>query len=335
MRIVICVPQCSDITGNMVTARRYRQALCEYGHQVVIRAVSEDGDEMRLALMKDQPELLLLLHAYKTGKPWLCLHDCSIPALVLLSGTDVNDGLHCPQQREIISLVLQQAAAVLIQNPLLEQLLRRDFPHLCSNLYHLPPAALLGEAEYPLRSRHEIADGTVVLLCAAGIRPVKGLVELIEMAAPLESACRNWLLAFCGPPLDDDYAQRFFAAVDRYRWATYLGIIPQDAMASVLRAVDVVVNNSFSEGLSNVLVEAACLGRPLLARDIPGNRPLVKHGVNGLLYNDSRDFVAAACALIDKADLRRQLSVPDDTFSSQTEARILNEICCRAGTCRP
>jgi len=40
---------------------------------------------------------------------------------------------------------------------------------------------------------------------------------------------------------------------------------------------------SYREGLPRSLLEGAAMARPLIASDVPGNRQLVEHGVNGLL----------------------------------------------------
>ena len=46
---------------------------------------------------------------------------------------------------------------------------------------------------------------------------------------------------------------------------------------------DCVVLPSYHEGMSNVLLEAAAMGRPLITSDIPGCREAVDHGVTGYL----------------------------------------------------
>lgn len=50
-----------------------------------------------------------------------------------------------------------------------------------------------------------------------------------------------------------------------------------------LELADCVILPSYHEGLSNVLLEAAATGRPIITSDIPGCRETVCHGKNGLL----------------------------------------------------
>jgi glycosyltransferase involved in cell wall biosynthesis len=98
-------------------------------------------------------------------------------------------------------------------------------------------------------------------------------------------------------------------------------------MAAALREADVILNNSSCEGLSNVLVEASVLGRPLLVRNIPGNAAVVEEGVNGLLFEGAADFAEQALALIASADLRQRLSQPSaKRFDPAEEARALEDI---------
>jgi glycosyltransferase involved in cell wall biosynthesis len=55
---------------------------------------------------------------------------------------------------------------------------------------------------------------------------------------------------------------------------------------------DCVVLPSYHEGMSNVLLEAAAMGRPLITSDIPGCREAVEDGVSGLLcgVKDGQDL---------------------------------------------
>ena len=48
-------------------------------------------------------------------------------------------------------------------------------------------------------------------------------------------------------------------------------------------AADCVVLPSYHEGMSNVLLEAAATGRPIITSDIPGCREAVQEGISGML----------------------------------------------------
>lgn len=72
-------------------------------------------------------------------------------------------------------------------------------------------------------------------------------------------------------------------------------------IADFLRALDVFVLPSLSEGISNTLLEAMASGLAVVATDVGGNAELVEHGRSGIL-TPSADEAGLAEALIDLAD---------------------------------
>lgn len=343
MRILICSPEHNRATGNWVTASRYCRGLEAMGHQVSLKYVSPNGSCLSRGILPEgslaavvasvKPDLLLLLHAYRLGRLWLQQRQqINCPVLVMLSGTDVNEGLQLPEQARVIEEVLHQAEGLMAHNELMIEVLRGQYPQISHHLHFLPIAIELGTANYPLRQQLDCSYDSLLFLCPASIRPVKGVLQLIELfdcvAQAEDKLTQPWQLIFCGPELDDGYGHHFHRAVDERPWVHYLGVIPPDAMADAMQQVDVVVNNSQSEGLPNALIEASVLGRPILASDIMGNRPIVDHGVNGFLYKDQRQFCLLCCQLISDPQLRRKLGQPrPDRYTIERESRELDRIC--------
>jgi glycosyltransferase involved in cell wall biosynthesis len=196
---------------------------------------------------------------------------------------------------------------VLLQNSLIAAEFSARHPEYASKLLLLPAGVRLGETLYDLRREHQLAPEQDVFLCPAGLRPVKGLLELLAMSDRVAEASSSFVLAFCGPPLDSDYSRRLQEAIAGRPWSRYLGTIPAPAMAGAMRGANVIVNNSRSEGLANALLEAAALGIPVLASRIPGNAAVVRHNVNGLLFGDEPEYQQYALQLLDR-DRRRQLT---------------------------
>ncbi len=64
----------------------------------------------------------------------------------------------------------------------------------------------------------------------------------------------------------------------------------------LLALSDVVVLPSYREGIPRVLLEAAAMGKPIVATDVPGCRDVVDHGTNGFLVQ-SKDSNALALAI--------------------------------------
>jgi len=61
---------------------------------------------------------------------------------------------------------------------------------------------------------------------------------------------------------------------------------------------DIYVQTSLWEGMPISVLEAMALGKPVVARDIVGNRDLVRHGFNGFLARTEEEFIAAIRTLI-------------------------------------
>ncbi|RUY80038.1 glycosyltransferase, partial [Mesorhizobium sp. M7A.F.Ca.CA.001.10.2.1] len=72
----------------------------------------------------------------------------------------------------------------------------------------------------------------------------------------------------------------------------YLG--STDDVRPFMRGADCVVLPSYREGTPRSLLEAAAMGKPLIATDVPGCREVVDHAVNGFLckVRDSDDLAS-------------------------------------------
>ena len=97
-------------------------------------------------------------------------------------------------------------------------------------------------------------------------------------------------------------------------------------MRAVYRTAGCVVLPSYHEGMSNVLLEAAASGRPLITSDIPGCREAVEDGVSGYLCPaQNADALTAALARFaalpasDRAEMgRRGRARMERLFSKRT-----------------
>lgn len=327
MKILIVLPDQPAATGNSITAQRLHAGLAHQGHRVRQLPVLPDSwHAVTQAIHTQQPDAALLLHAYRSGAPWIAAKS-KIPFAVLLTGTDIHEGLHNAAQGPTIRAVLAQSGAILIQDARALVKFAQDFPEWSSQLHYLPPGIHLGSRPFALRNKVNATAQTVVFLHPAGIRPVKGNLELLQVFQPLTSEKIPYHLAFCGPVLDPDYGRRFFSKLLQCPWASHLGEIAPDAMPAAMRQADVILNNSRAEGLPNTLVEAASLGRPILATAISGNQEIVVEGVNGFCCATPEEMTTRARQLLQDPSLRQRLSQPDlQKFRPEQECTVLEQI---------
>lgn len=79
---------------------------------------------------------------------------------------------------------------------------------------------------------------------------------------------------------EDDY-QKTIQRLEKENIAHFYGF--QENPKPYYQACDCVILPSWHEGMSNVLLEAAAIGRPVITSDIPGCREAVDAGKTGLL----------------------------------------------------
>jgi glycosyltransferase involved in cell wall biosynthesis len=91
----------------------------------------------------------------------------------------------------------------------------------------------------------------------------------------------------------------------------YLGTT--DDVAAVIASADCVVLPSYREGTPKTLLEAAAMGKPLIATNVPGCKETVRDGENGFLCE-----VRSAGDLADK--MRQMLLLDNDTLHQMGQA---------------
>jgi glycosyltransferase involved in cell wall biosynthesis len=135
----------------------------------------------------------------------------------------------------------------------------------------------------------------------------KGIIHLLR-AAPdiLRRRPEARIVIVGGGPLERDM-RRFAASAGLDRHVLILGERP-DAR-DLLSLFDVFVLPSLWEGLPLVLIEAASLGKPIVASAIDGVREVLRDGETGLLVPPAKpaELAAAVVRLLEDRDLAARL----------------------------
>lgn len=80
----------------------------------------------------------------------------------------------------------------------------------------------------------------------------------------------------------------------------------EDALV-MLADLDIYVQTSQWEGLSCAVLEAMALGKPVVATNIPANKAIIEHGVNGFLGDTPPELMSHIRALAADATLRQRI----------------------------
>ena len=112
----------------------------------------------------------------------------------------------------------------------------------------------------------------------------KGIYELIESAKIIKKEYSNVTFTLMGMLGVKNKTSISENEVDNWINEGLIEFIPfQDDIRSFLGDSDLVVLPSYREGTPKTLIEAASMGKPLIATDVPGCREVVQDGINGFL----------------------------------------------------
>lgn len=126
--------------------------------------------------------------------------------------------------------------------------------------------------EYP-------ADGVIKFLFIARLLKDKGTDEYFDMAQTIKEKYPKTEFQIVGW-VEGDYKQQLDNLVKK-GIINYLG--PTTDVRPYLKEVHCTIMPSYHEGLSNVNLESAANGRPVITTNVPGCRETVDDGVTGLL----------------------------------------------------
>lgn len=161
-------------------------------------------------------------------------------------------------------------------------------------------------AQGDVRAELGLDPGTVVISCIGEVGRRKGQEHVLAAAERLREQLPEavWLLAGEGDGVADltDRA-RARGLLDR-GYVRFLGF--RRDVPAVMRATDVLVLPSRSEGFPNTLLEGMALGLPVAASRADGIPELVVHGQTGLLHaiDDRESFVDDVARLAVDRELR-------------------------------
>ena len=119
-------------------------------------------------------------------------------------------------------------------------------------------------------------SGEIKLLFIGRVMKEKGIEELIE-ASKIISKKNPKIKCYVIGDLVEDYKYEIMKSP-----IIYLGL--QEDVRKYIIDSDIIVHPSYHEGMSNVLLEAAAIGRPLLASNIHGCKEIVINNYNGFLF---------------------------------------------------
>lgn len=275
-----------------------------------------DGPELAKQLQQlpvSPPDLLHAFHAFHAGPvARRTATALNIPYLITLTGSDLFDPSlrDHPDTRQAIA----DAAAITCFDSLVAKLAAGSFPGSAQKIVVIPQGVEPFPESLPLPK----PENSFIILLPAALRPVKGIDFAIHQLAPLATKLPGLQLWIVGGALDSRYEASIRAEAANCPWVKLLGETPYQSMGQQYVTADLVLNSSeFEGGMANVLLEAMIMAKPVLARDIPGNRSLILHGKTGWLFEDGDTLRQLILALAQQPDQREQVGRAAQRFVTE------------------
>ncbi len=139
----------------------------------------------------------------------------------------------------------------------------------------------------------------------------KGLHDYVEAARIIRQK-RDVYFQIAGDPDPGNPSSIPEKVLDEWRQEGAVDLLGHvDSIQDIMGMADIVVLPSYREGTPRTLLEAAAMGKPIVATDVPGCREIVKDGYNGRLVprEDPTSLAAAVEQLLEDGDLAKNMGL--------------------------
>ncbi|MDY0301875.1 MAG: glycosyltransferase, partial [Trichlorobacter sp.] len=329
MRIALLCPfSKGPARGNITTVNRIADSLSSLGCQVLIIPLdTQTKAEQMQAVMQFKPTLLHAFHAFHAGPAALDISKAlNLPFIITITGSDLFD--QAMRTSVTTCQVLENTSFITCFDNIIACRLAEYFPTLAMKIRTIPQ----GVEKLLCKHKFSLTANLFTLLLPAALRPVKGITEAINGLAPLADEMPSLRLLIAGGVLDETYAKQVETLVADKPWVKLVGELSRQQMGQAFCQADAVLNSSqFEGGMANALLEAMAACVPVIARDIAGNRSLVKNNETGWLYSNDQQLRDLVKQLAQNPQLlhttgKTACAYVVENFSPQTEAKALLEL---------
>jgi glycosyltransferase involved in cell wall biosynthesis len=299
VKILLLNPSPADMfLGSTATVLRLRGGLQRQGHLCeVFGDTSEGGLKQSLegTIGRFRPDIVHAHDAFRTGISLLGLR---VPWVVSVTGEDFHRDMLDEQYGMLVCEVLRQAHRVLVPGETSVKLLEERVPETVGKIDVVPRGCVrLSTEGTDLRRSLGIPRSRFLVLLAGGIRFVKGQLRAAGLVRVLRENGLDAELIIAGPCQDSEYVRELRAAVVDEPGVRLLPALSRERMGAAYMDADVILNTSWDEGMSPVILEAGMLGRPVVASAVPGNCELVRHRETGLLFETEEELASCVLAI--------------------------------------
>lgn len=155
-----------------------------------------------------------------------------------------------------------------------------------------------GTATVPLQGRSEPRAPHPTIVCVGRLVVHKRLDRLLRAVGAVRSVHPGLVVHIVGDGPDGTVLRRLARQLGLDEVVRFHGRLPARERDALLVTAWLTVNPSMGEGWGLGVLEAASLGVPAVAADVPGLRDAVRAGITGWLIPDGADLAAAVAAAL-------------------------------------
>ena len=223
-----------------------------------------------------------------------------IPYIINITGLGTalkSSGIMAKILLKFYQIVTAKASCTFFQNEANRQFMLDRGIGMVKN--RLLPGSGVNLIEHPL-SLYPDETGGVIFLAVLRIMKDKGIAEYLECAKRITDEYNNTRFYLAGG-YEEETRHIYEPVIKKLSdqgIIKYFGHI--DNVPEVMAKSHVIVHPSYHEGMSNVLLEAAACGRPVLASDVAGCRETLQQGLSGLLFRpeDAESLIQAVKTIL-------------------------------------
>ncbi|TPP63264.1 Glycosyltransferase 1 domain-containing protein 1 [Fasciola gigantica] len=337
---MICKIFCKgDIaSGNLSTAILIREIIMEacQNSNVMIEAIGNKFNplESKYSEVNSTPiEIAVLIHLRRCHEVFRDLHP-DVPVIAVCGGTDLNEDTKNPEFLSLMTEVVERSKAVVLFSSSMLNLFAAVWPKHGAIITKTSPTvainvdrvqSLQAESLEWLNSQIGVPIRSFLLIVGR-LRPVKDpqyayqpFLEWNVQTSPTTKRKNNHQmtstvaqhrrhLIYIGSVEENaPCIRQFLSSLNETPYVHHVESIDKDVLHAIMLASEGLINCSISEGQSLTIMEALTLGTPVCARDIPGNRDLIQHDKNGLLFKTTEEFKQCLTRLCFESGLRERL----------------------------
>ncbi|MEL7148555.1 MAG: glycosyltransferase family 4 protein, partial [Bacteroidota bacterium] len=176
----------------------------------------------------------------------------------------------------------QKSSHIFFQNEHDRSLFLNEVKISAKNTSVLPGSGVDTRHFAPEAEHHDNKEFTFLMISRLLVD--KGIEEYCEAARRIRAAGAPAKFQILGKPEESHqrgYSKAKITSLEKEGVIEYLGTTTD--VRPYIAAADCVVLPSYREGTAKTLLEAASMGKPMIATDVPGCNNVVEHKVNGLL----------------------------------------------------